>query len=982
VAGKVPAIYFDAPLAHPGAERRKAGPPSFSTNCNLPVFGEFRSFVFIHIEGGILAVLRFGFWGPFAAGFRSLSGSALPYQCEPSTLRVPMKGVIPVVSAGPAAGEEIVARHKSDLRGVCCICGALSVPWRRVVGGALQPLEARMRIHSIRVRVLIFTVLSAAVLANPQSKPSPAKTPPPAGTATSAPSASESAESAGARLPVRRVVLYKTGVGYFEHLGQVRGNQTVQIDFTSSQLNDVLQSMTVLDLNGGRIAGVNYNSEAPLSQRLGMLRLPLEEKTDLSNFYAALRGAHLEVRSGATVISGRLLSVEKKTRATGETTSDVDLATLVADTGEVRTVELTPAVSVRLMERDVTQEVGSYLSLLSSERKADLRRMSIATEGSGERQLYVSYISEVPIWKTTYRVVLPAKETEEPLLQGWAIVDNTVGEDWNNVELSLVAGSPQSFIQQLSQPYYARRPVVALPENAQLTPQTHDSAMLGGFAGLSGTVIDPSGSVIPNAKVQVFAPSGQIAATAFTDGEGRYEIPDLPAANYRVEFSTAGFQTTAVQGMSFGGGRERKQDVTLRLGGTNETVAVNAAAAGTTLNTESSQITSLAESGAPPPQAGSGRELGSGGGAGGGAGAGYGVVGGVRGGVAGGVLGGIIGGARSAMTAAAVGADLGDLFEYKVKDRLTIHKNESALVPIIQVHVAAEKVSLWNPSLNSPRPLRALWLTNSSALTLDGGSFSVLESEAFAGEGLTGAIKPGEKRLLSYAADLGVRVDQKAESEPQNVTHVRVAHGAMMQTSELRQETEYTIRNDDTTPRSVVIEHPLRAGWKLSDDSTKADETTSNEYRFRESLEPKASAKLTVRESKPMETRYQLTNLTDDQIAVLVRQKSVNPEIEAALRKIVAQKDRVAALDTQLSDRGDETQKIYDDQQRLRENLKALKGSAEERALTQRYTQQLADQETRLEAIQRETADLQAKRDQAQTALNAMIENLTFDTTL
>jgi predicted nucleic acid-binding Zn-ribbon protein len=125
-----------------------------------------------------------------------------------------------------------------------------------------------------------------------------------------------------------------------------------------------------------------------------------------------------------------------------------------------------------------------------------------------------------------------------------------------------------------------------------------------------------------------------------------------------------------------------------------------------------------------------------------------------------------------------------------------------------------------------------------------------------------------------------------------------------------------------------------------------------------------------------------LTNLTDDQIAVLVRQKSVNPEIEAALRKIVAQKDRVAALDTQLSDRGDETQKIYDDQQRLRENLKALKGSAEERALTQRYTQQLADQETRLEAIQRETADLQAKRDQAQTALNAMIENLTFDTTL
>ena len=180
---------------------------------------------------------------------------------------------------------------------------------------------------------------------------------------------------------MRRVILYKTGVGYFEHLGQVRGNQTVQIDFTSSQLNDVLQSLTVLDLSGGRIAGVNYNSEAPLSQRLGMLRLPLEEKTDLSKFYAALRGAGLEVRSGTTVITGRLLSVERKTRVSGGTTLEVDLATLVGDSGEVRSVELIPAVSVRLAERDVTQEVGSYLSLLASERKADLRRMEHCRRG-------------------------------------------------------------------------------------------------------------------------------------------------------------------------------------------------------------------------------------------------------------------------------------------------------------------------------------------------------------------------------------------------------------------------------------------------------------------------------------------------------------------------------------------------------------------------------------------------------------------------
>ncbi len=111
------------------------------------------------------------------------------------------------------------------------------------------------------------------------------------------------------------------------------------------------------------------------------------------------------------------------------------------------------------------------------------------------------------------------------------------------------------------------------------------------------------------------------------------------------------------------------------------------------------------------------------------------------------------------------GSELGDLFEYKLKDRVTIRKNESALVPIVQAHVEAEKVSLWNAGLDSPRPLRALWLTNSSPLTLDGGSFSILESEAFAGEGLTDSIKPGEKRLLSYAADLGVARRPKAEEQ-------------------------------------------------------------------------------------------------------------------------------------------------------------------------------------------------------------------------
>jgi hypothetical protein len=754
------------------------------------------------------------------------------------------------------------------------------------------------------------------------------------------PAVSQSGETA--RLPVERVVLYKSGVGYFEHEGRVSGDQSVSIDFTSGQLNDVLSSLTVLDLGGGRIAGVSYNSEAPLSQRLGALRIPLGENTNLDQFFGALRGAKLEVQTGTSSITGRLLSIEQKQKVTGTTTEQVALATLVSDTGEVRSVEITPAVSVRLADRDVTSEVQRYLSLLGTERQADLRRMTIQTDGTGERELYVSYISETPIWKTTYRIVMPSKPTDDPLLQGWAIVDNTVGEDWNDVQLSLVAGAPQSFIQQLSQPYYSRRSEIPLPQTAQLTPQTHESAMEGGSGTLTGKVTDPSGAVIANAQVKLIGTDGQVVDTDTTDNQGQYEL-DEPAGTYQLQVSMPGFQTLTMGGISLGGGEQANRDVALQVGAATQTVTVEARDKSMPIRSQNYEMFA-----APPP---SPAPL-------------------------------AVDEARRQMEAAAKGVELGDLFEYKLKDRVTIRKNESALVPIVQAHVKAEKVSLWNASLGSERPLRAIWLTNTSGLTLDGGSFSVLEDETFAGEGLTDPIKPGEKRLISYASDLGVRVDAKAQSSAEPVTRVAIAHGVLWQTREERQETTYKVRDDDTTSREVIIEHPSKTGWMLAKDGPKPEETTSNAYRFRVSVEPKSTATLDVREAKPISTSYSLTNIDSDLVALFVRQRSITPEIQAALEKVIEQKNKVAALQDEVNKRENERQQIFTDQQRLRENLKALKGTPEEKALTQRYVQQLNDEETRLDTLQKESAAFTAQRDKAQADLNAMIENMSFDSTL
>ncbi len=307
------------------------------------------------------------------------------------------------------------------------------------------------------------------------------------GQSSPAPSAEESA----ARLPVTRVILYKNGVGYFEHSGHVRGSQDVNVDFTTAQLNDVLKSLTVLDLGKGHITGVSYNSTAPLERQLGSLRLPVGENPTTTQFLDALRGTRVEVRNGSVAVSGRLLSIEERNdQAPANPKNDGNdpsaqhtrkplppQISVMTDSGELRVFELTPSTSVHVLEKDVNEEVGKYLKLVASTRDQDVRRMTISTSGNGERDLIVSYISEVPVWKSTYRIVIPNEG--KPLLQGWAIVDNTVGEDWKNVELSLVAGAPQSFVQELSQPYYTRRPVVPLPENAMLTPQTHEATIEG-----------------------------------------------------------------------------------------------------------------------------------------------------------------------------------------------------------------------------------------------------------------------------------------------------------------------------------------------------------------------------------------------------------------------------------------------------------------------------------------------------------------------
>jgi hypothetical protein len=210
------------------------------------------------------------------------------------------------------------------------------------------------------------------------------------------------------------------------------------------------------------------------------------------------------------------------------------------------------------------------------------------------------------------------------------------------------------------------------------------------------------------------------------------------------------------------------------------------------------------------------------------------------------------------------------------------------------------------------------------------------------------------------------------------VSHIRVAQGVIFITREQRSKTKYTIRNADTAARQVVIEHPVRAGWKLVEGS-KPEETTASYYRFRVAVDPSKTGDLTVEEFTPQTTTAQLTDLSDGQIDALRVENRMTPELQKAFRQVIDQKNVVAGLQAQIESRQQELNAINRDQARIRENMKALKGTAEEKALLQRYTGQLNSQEDRLTALNKEIADLQKRQMVEQQRLDATVQQVALD---
>ena len=500
-------------------------------------------------------------------------------------------------------------------------------------------------------------------------------------------------------------------------------------------------------------------------------------------------------------------------------------------------------------------------------RSRNLEKRTVTIESLGAvSEVAASYVVPTAIWKSSYRLVFD--EREKPLLEGWAIVDNTSGEDWTNVQLSLVSGLPVSFISRLYEPRYVSRPVVQLAQDRAWRPVVHGGAVEE--AGLSDTVAamrEPVASAQKGRRDNL----GRLEKRAFRQQVAEAVVGSLVGAQ------DGRFQRRAVS---------------------------------------------------------------------------------------------------STVAAAAVGAELGELFEYKIDRPVNIRKGESAMLPFFRERIEARRLLIYDHSNASQHPLNAVELTNSSDTTMDGGAITVYDAGAYAGEALMETVKSGDKRLISYAVDLGTRITAAFDSESKLLSEFHFQRGLLTTKTARRETKTFTIRNVDSKSKTVIIEHAVRPEYKLID--MKPEEKTANSYRFEVKVGPGATEKFPVVEERVYSQQIAVTNMTPDRIFAYVGNEKLDEAGRRKLEEIADLKRQIADTDRELNRVNERINNLSQDQSRLRSNISTLRSVAGQQQRVMEYADTLSAQEGKLVSLRDQQNQLRLRKDKLQKELNTLMETVKF----
>jgi hypothetical protein len=676
-------------------------------------------------------------------------------------------------------------------------------------------------------------------------------------------------------LPVKKVVLYNAGVGFFERRAEIDGNAKVDLKFNAAEINDLLKSMVLQDLAGGKISTVTYASMDPITKTLKTFAIDLTNNPTLANLLDQVRGEKVEIEAPNRV-TGTILGVETREQQVGDRDKVVktEFLNLLTDAG-LRSFPMTSISRIKLLDAKLDGELRQALNVLALGHATDKKTVSLSFEGAGKRPVRVGYIQQSPIWRTTYRLVLSDKKA--PFLQGWALVENTTEEDWRDVNLTLVSGRPISFVMNLYQPLYVNRPLVESELFASLRPQVYGQDMQGDQSGQwfnlgRGGMMGGQGNMQP----------GQVALRQrMAKGE-----PQVPAAAP----ATAESSYAAVADAQGVDARFQQNQLNLTRG----------------------------------------------------------------------------------VDSAAAGGDVGELFQYKIESPVTLPRQQSAMLPIVNGEIKGEKLSIYNANVQPKHPLNGFRLKNSTDLHLMQGPVTVFDDNTYAGDARIEDLPPGSERLISYALDLDVEVVPEAKGSPDQLTSVKIAKGTLTTTIKYERTQTYTVKNSGKNAKTVLIEYPVAADWKLIEPK-EPKEKTRDVYRFAVTVEPGKPATLKIAEEKTVSNQMVLSNLDDNAILFYQRSPAVSAEVKKALAEVLKRKQQLQELITKRQEHEQTIATITQEQGRIRENMTRLDRNND---LYARYVKKFSEQEDQVEKAHAQIEELNKQINERQKSLDEYLLGL------
>ncbi|WP_413205399.1 hypothetical protein [Rhodospirillum sp. A1_3_36] len=672
------------------------------------------------------------------------------------------------------------------------------------------------------------------------------------------------AASAGEPGPtLRRVLLSTGGVGLFEYAVTVDGTATVTLPTRLDQVNDLLKSLTVNDPQGTAVSA-RLAVRDPLPALFRDMPFPPDALDSPEALFGALKGEEITL-SGPKTMTGRIVSVNQFTTTTPDG-SEIERHRigLMTDKG-LRQFVLEDAETISLADPEMRKQVSDALEALADNRREDSRQVDITLQGRGTREVTLAHVAEVPLWKATYRLTLPAPGQGEGAgeaasaksrLTGWAVLENLSGVDWKNVELGVVSGTATTFTQDLYSPYHVTRPQVPVEVRDRALPSPDTGTLPQGRGSAGGSAMENTvAAESPQAFDSRMEPVMSLAKAAPAP-RARFAPPPMEAA-------------------------------------------------------DTTQVTAQ-------------------------------VV-------------------------------------FTLPQKVTLDTGQTLLVPLTDTAIPVQRVAHYQAQGSDLHPWAAARLTNTSAVALPPGAVSVTQDTpdglAYLGDTRLTTLPPGQERLLSFAIDQDITVNQ-SHSDDRHLAGIAAAKGVVTLRQLARFETVYTIENTGTEDRTLVLDHPKRPGWTLKGKPDFASlGETPDAHRLRFLVPAGKTITLPLTQERILDERYRGQDLDNALLSSLSATGGLTEAEKQAVAKMAQFTARASEYQHRAETLAQNMTEIETDQGRLRENLKSV---PEDSDLHTRFMDRLGQLEDRLTALRNERSEAEKEAEAARTALADYIAGLTL----